>query len=113
MANVNDEIISKVRKTIGLLNNNNISIKEAYLFGSYASGSEHEWSDIDLALVSNDFSEDRYKERLRIIKIINSIDNRIEPAPYNPVQFTETDPLVWEIKNHGIQITISTDTASS
>ena len=39
-----DEIISKVRKTIELLKNNNISIKEAYLFGSYASGSEHEWS---------------------------------------------------------------------
>lgn len=106
MAHVNDEIISKVRKTIGLLNSNNISIKKAYLFGSYASGSEHEWSDIDIALVSADFSEDRFKERLRIMKMINSIDNRIEPAPYNPEQFTETDPLVWEIKNHGIEISI-------
>ena len=106
MAHVNDEIISKVQKTIGLLHNNNIFIKEAYLFGSYATGSEHEWSDIDLALVSADFSEDRYKERLRVMKIINSIDNRIEPAPYNPEQFIETDPLVWEIKNHGIEINI-------
>lgn len=50
MAQVNDEIIRKVREAIGLLSNNNISIKEAYLFGSYASGSEHEWSDIDTAL---------------------------------------------------------------
>lgn len=106
MAHVNDQIISKIRKTIGLLNSNNISIKKAYLFGSYASGSEHEWSDIDIALVSADFSEDRYKERLRIMKIVNSIDNRIEPVPYNPEQFTETDPLVWEIKNHGIEINI-------
>ena len=106
MAHVNGEIISKVHKTIGLLNDNNISIKEAYLFGSYASGCEHEWSDIDIALVSVDFSEDRHKERIRIMKIINSIDNRIEPVPYNPEQFTETDPLVWEIKNHGIEISI-------
>jgi predicted nucleotidyltransferase len=104
MAQVNDEIISKVRETIGLLKNSNILIKKAYLFGSYASGSEHEWSDIDIALVSDDFSDDRFKERLRLMKIINSIDNRIEPVPYNPEQFTETDPLVWEIKKHGIEI---------
>jgi uncharacterized protein len=108
MAHINDEILRKVRQTIRLLRDNSISIKEAYLFGSYASGSENEWSDIDLALVSVDFSDDRYKERLRIMKIINSIDNRIEPAPYNPEQFTETDPLVWEIKNHGIEINAGT-----
>lgn len=105
MAHVNNEIINKVRKSIKLLHDNNISIKQAYLFGSYATGSEHEWSDIDLALISDDFSEDRYKERLRIIKILSAIDNRIEPAPYRTEQFNEVDPLVSEIKTHGIEIT--------
>jgi predicted nucleotidyltransferase len=107
MAQVSDEIINKVRKSIVLLNDNNIYIEKAYLFGSYASGFDHEWSDIDIALVSTDFSEDRYKERLRILKIINKIDNRIEPAPYNPEQFNETDPLVWEIKKNGIEVNLS------
>lgn len=104
MAHVNNAIMNKIRKSIKLLNDNNISIKQAYLFGSYATGSEHEWSDIDLALVSDDFSEDRYKERLRIIKILSTIDNRIEPAPYRTEQFIEIDPLVSEIKAHGIEI---------
>ena len=106
MVKVNDGIINAVRKSIDLLHDNSIIIKKAYLFGSYAAGSEHEWSDIDLALVSDNFSEDRYKERLRVMKITSSIDSRIEPAPYNPEQFVEVDPLVWEIKNHGIEISI-------
>ncbi len=105
MAHVNDEIINKLRESIKLLHDNNISIKEAYLFGSYATGSEHEWSDIDLALVSDDFSDNRYQERLKIMKILSTIDNRIEPAPYRTDQFIEIDPLVWEIKTHGIEIT--------
>lgn len=105
MAQVNNEIINTVRKSIELLRKNNISIKKAYLFGSFAAGSEHEWSDIDLALVSDDFSEDRYIERLRIMKLTSTIDSRIEPAPYQTEQFNDFDPLVWEIKNHGIEIT--------
>ena len=106
MARVNNEIIHTVRRTVELLRNNNIDIKKAYLFGSYANGSVHEWSDIDIALVSDDFSGDRYIERLRVMKITNKVDNRIEPAPYNSEQFTEIDPLVWEIKNHGIEVSI-------
>lgn len=104
MAHVNNEIINTVRKSIELLRENNISIKKAYLFGSFATGSEHEWSDIDLALVSDDFLEDRYMERLRIMKITSTIDSRIEPAPYQTEQFNEVDPLVWEIKKNGIEI---------
>ncbi|MFA5518173.1 MAG: hypothetical protein WDA74_02860 [Spirochaetota bacterium] len=40
------------------------------------------------------------------MKIINTIDNRVEPVPYDPEQFIETDPLVWEIKKHGIEINL-------
>ncbi len=36
-----------------------INIDEALLFGSYAKGNAHQWSDIDLAIVSNDFDKDR------------------------------------------------------
>ncbi len=59
-----------------------------------------------IELISDDFSDDRYNERLRLMKIINTTDNRIEPVPYNPEQFIETDPLVWEIKKHGIEINL-------
>jgi len=33
-----------------------IHIKEAILYGSYANGTKNEWSDIDLAIVSDDFT---------------------------------------------------------
>jgi len=99
--------MATVRRSIEILKSNNINIKKAYLFGSYASGSEHDWSDIDLALISDDFSEDRYSERIRVMKITSEVDNRIEPVPYNSNQFTDIDPLVWEIKNNGIEIRIN------
>lgn len=36
---------------------NEYVIEEALLYGSYAKGAPHEWSDIDIALVSNDFDK--------------------------------------------------------
>jgi predicted nucleotidyltransferase len=33
-------------------------IKAAYLYGSYAKGLASKWSDIDIAVISTDFSED-------------------------------------------------------
>jgi predicted nucleotidyltransferase len=37
-------------------------LDSAYLFGSYAKGTSNQWSDIDLAVVSPDFSEDIHEE---------------------------------------------------
>ena len=32
-----------------------VNIRKAFLFGSYAKNRQHEWSDIDLALIGDDF----------------------------------------------------------
>jgi len=81
-------------------------VSRAYLYGSHAKGVARKWSDIDLAIVSSDFSEDLFEERVWLMKLALSIDERIEPAPFRPEDFVRDDPLVNEIGDSGIEIRI-------
>jgi predicted nucleotidyltransferase len=76
----------------------------AYLYGSFASGRSNKWSDIDVAIISPDFSDDLFEERLNLMKLAASIDDRIEPKPFNNESFDPNDPLVDEIQKNGIQL---------
>ncbi len=79
-------------------------IEAAYLYGSYAKGAPSEWSDIDIAIVSPDFSDDLLNERLTLTQLAIPLDNRIEPKPFNKRSFDPNDPLVHEIIKHGIPL---------
>ena len=79
-------------------------IHDAYLYGSYARGTAGKWSDIDIAIVSSDFSEDIFEDRLILMRLASKIDDRIEPKPFRKDLFTTDDPLVDEIQKHGIRI---------
>ena len=106
MAKINKRIIDNVKRYVTKLREDGITIESAYLFGSCAKGVEHTWSDIDVAIVSSDITDDRVDERIRFTKIAHEIDSRIEPVPYHPRFFVEEDPLVWEIKKTGKEIII-------
>ncbi len=79
-------------------------IHSAYIYGSYSRGNTTEWSDIDVAVVSPDFSENTFDERLELMKIAAEIDDRIEPHPFRVEDFESNNPLVSEILKYGIQI---------
>lgn len=79
-------------------------IKSVYLYGSYAKGVATEWSDIDVAVVSNDFSDDLFEERVTLMHIAARIDDRIEPYPFLEDTFAGNNPLENEIQKHGIRI---------
>jgi predicted nucleotidyltransferase len=76
----------------------------AYLYGSFAKGTSNKWSDIDVAIISPDFSDDLFEERLKLMKVAASIDDRIEPKPFKKELFDPNDPLVDEIQKNGIQL---------
>jgi len=107
MANINALIADSVKRFLDKVNSVGIKIEAAYLYGSYAKGLHHEWSDIDVAVISSGFNEDRFTERVRLTLIASDIDNRIEPVPFRPEDFVDEDPLVWEIKKAGIDVTHS------
>lgn len=79
-------------------------VEAAYVFGSHVWGTAAEWSDIDLAVISPDFSSDRFQERLNLMRLAAQIDDRIEPSPFTPEDFKAKDPLAHEILQTGVRV---------
>jgi len=101
-----NSVLTIVGAYIRELEKNGFKITEAFLFGSYARGTAHEWSDIDIALVSPDFTGDRFKDSLKIIPFRRDIDIRIEPMPFRPKDFRDDPVMAEEIKQTGKRITL-------
>jgi predicted nucleotidyltransferase len=59
-------------------------VNEAYLFGSYVNGIPNEWSDIDLAVVSENFEGNRYLDTGKILGLYRNIDIRLSVLPLSP-----------------------------
>jgi predicted nucleotidyltransferase len=76
----------------------------AYIYGSQIKRTATEWSDIDLAIISPDFSADLFQEQLELLRLAAQIDDRIEPRPFRPDDFNTTEPLVNEIKRTGLKV---------
>jgi len=106
MAASADSIIEIVKRYIEELRKHNIPVREAILFGSYVRGSIKEESDIDVAVVSEAFTGDRFEDRRKIVPLRRKIDNRIEPMPFNLEIFSRGSILIDEIKKTGVRITI-------
>jgi predicted nucleotidyltransferase len=82
----------------------NFSIDNAYLYGSFAKGTSNKWSDIDIAIISSDFSDDLFDDRLALMRLAATIDDRIEPRPFRRNLFNRNDPLADEIQKNGIRL---------
>jgi predicted nucleotidyltransferase len=80
------------------------SIQAAYLYGSQAKGMATSWSDIDVAVISSDFSDDLFEERLVLMHLAVLIDDRIEPRPFNVETFNVNDPIASEIQKLGMRV---------
>ncbi len=81
-----------------------LRVEAAYLYGSQAVGSARPWSDIDVAVISPDFSEDLFEERVILMQWAATIDNRIEPQPFTPERFSPNDPLASEVSRTGVRL---------
>ena len=104
MVKVDSLILETIRRFITKLDENGIRVEAIYLFGSCAKGNDNIFSDIDLAVISSDLTNDRFEERVRLMKLSSDIDSRIEPVPFRPETFVDEDPLAWEIKNEGLPV---------
>jgi uncharacterized protein len=93
------EIINNYLKS---LEANHIRSRKVVLFGSYVTGMADEWSDIDIALVSDDFEGDWFKDRNRIRRLTLAVDNRLSPVRYRPESVLAPDPFFKKILETGI-----------
>jgi len=104
MAESTNKAIELVKKLVEQVEQSHIKIIEAFLFGSYAKGTFNEWSDIDVALISDDFVGNRFLDLKSIAKatIRTSID--IQPHTFRSDDFNVNNPFVEEIMSSGIKI---------
>ena len=79
-------------------------IEAIILFGSYAKGTENEDSDIDIAIISSDFS-DIIEDGAKLIGLTWKIDTRIEPHPITTEDYQDvSNPFVREVVDTGIKV---------
>ena len=104
MVKIPNQIVAIIQQFVLEALKLNIKISQAVLFGSYAKGTNHEYSDIDVAVVSDDFEGIRFYDNQKLFdaKYNTSID--LELHPYRPEDFTEDNPFVKEILETGIRI---------
>lgn len=81
-----------------------INVSSIYLYGSYAKGTYSEDSDIDIAVVGENFIGDPIEDTLKLMRIRRKVDTRIEPHPFRKSDFDLSNPYVQEIVRTGIKI---------
>lgn len=80
------------------------NIRTVILFGSYAKGIENKNSDIDLAIISDDF-DDIFDSMAILMGMTWDIDARIEPHPIKTEDYTNiSSSFIEEIINSGIEV---------
>ena len=100
---INKEILNSINKFIKEIKKH-YNITTIILFGSYAKGTENEDSDIDIAVISDDF-EDIYECMANLMWMTWDIDARIEPHPIKKKDFDEeSDYFIKEVINTGIKV---------
>jgi len=104
VANKKNLTIEIVTRYIQELEKNRIHIMEAFIFGSHAKGKTKPESDIDVALISDAFTGDRFEDRRRIVPFRRKIDSRIEPIPFKPEDFNNGGTQAEEIKRTGLAV---------
>lgn len=104
MAKISTELKDKINLFVKELEKDNLIISEVFLFGSYAQNKENEWSDIDLAVVSDDFIGNRMIDYDRFVNAILKVDRSIEPIPFRTENFTPDNPFANEILRTGLRI---------
>ena len=82
-----ESVVARPRIHIEELEKNRIHVSQALIFGSHAKGTANDESDIDVALISEAFTGDRFEDRRKIVPLRRNIDTRIEPIPLKPEDF--------------------------
>lgn len=101
-----NQVIRTIKKFVRALRQEGISVERVILYGSYAKGKARADSDIDVAVVSEDFGKDRVEEGMSLFRIAGRIDTRLEPIPISLKTF-ENDtwiPLIFEIRKYGVEL---------
>jgi predicted nucleotidyltransferase len=81
-----------------------LKLRGIHIYGSFVNGNATEDSDIDVAVVADDFTGDQIEDTLRLMKIRRKVDVRIEPHPFQSEDFDLNHPHAKDILENGIEV---------
>jgi len=82
---------------------NGLTFYKVFIFGSVAKGNMHEWSDIDLLLISDQFSENIF-DNLKLYSKINIKYPLIETHPYPTSYYKNGDSFIEQVTRESIEL---------
>lgn len=85
---------------------NNINFSEAWIFGSYAKGFQHENSDIDVAIVFGNNEKITFNTEVQLMIIRDGEETLIEPHAFTKEEFETNIPIINQIKSSGERVII-------
>jgi predicted nucleotidyltransferase len=103
---VDKTIVKSVQKYLQYVNQQGIPVIYGVLFGSYAKNQAHQWSDIDVLVISPRFDQEQTAEDYENLWMFAARTNkRIEPIPVGEKQYKEDkSSLILEIARKEGQI---------
>lgn len=94
-----------VKKYAAALEKAQYPFSAMYVFGSYAKGTPNQWSDIDVAIVSDRLKRQYDANRLLLWKLRRGVDTRIEPHGFTVKDFADNaNSMAYEIRRTGIRV---------
>ena len=86
------------------LRETNFNFSDAWLFGSYAKGTQHRDSDIDVAIIVNDNTPVSFETEVKLMTCRKGEETMIEPHVFSKSDFEQSLPLVEQIIKFGVPI---------
>lgn len=95
-------ILEEIERYIEVLIKNKINPNKIILFGSFAKGETHQYSDIDIAVISDQFGRDEIEEMMKLARLTIDVSDRIEAIPLtNNNLKLKYHSLIGEINKYG------------
>lgn len=100
-----EAVLATIREFKNALEAVNIRIDQVILFGSHAEGTAREDSDIDLVVISSNFADKSYWERINILSdAICRVFAPIEASAFTPDEWKSKKSLITDYAKNGVLV---------
>ncbi len=97
-------IMKQMKDFVSIVNSGGITLRKAILFGSYARNQQTKYSDIDMALVADEFCNVPSEDVKLFLKAMRKY-YMVQPQTFNTKDFSpDKNPFIDEILKTGIEI---------
>ncbi len=87
---VDSAVVKSVQNYLRAVTQKGVPVRYGVLYGSYATGKAHKWSDIDLLVISPRFDKKFKRADIDVLwHVAADVDSRIEPIAVGERQYKE------------------------